>query len=137
MKLYFPRSSWSAPPDGFTRSDNESEIIGKTPVSVWDDDCEIHMKFSDGSYCRWHHEQDCCESVGIEDINGDLSDLIGHPLLVVDVRTNKSESRHGDSETWTFYTLRSIGGSVDIRWHGESNGYYSESVDFELLTPTT
>lgn len=94
---------------------------------------EIHFYSECGRhFCSWH-EQDCCESVTIEDICGDLDWLIGAPLVTCEERTNQEiNSQHGnDSETWTFYEMATIKGSVTIRWFGTSNGYYSESVDFK------
>lgn len=94
------------------------------------------LAFSNGALISFAHHQDCSEEVWLEDVNGDWSDLIGHPLLVADVREQKTD-KHGESTTWTFVTLRGIGGSVDLRWCGHSNGYYSETPSAQSWTPST
>ena len=82
-----------------------------------------------------YHEQDCCESVGVEEIEGEINDIIGSPILVAEERTEDGYNipeGEGDG-MWTFYTLRTVKASVTIRWYGESNGYYSISVSFEEI----
>lgn len=104
---------------------------------------EITFVSVTGEQYKLYHEQDCCESVTIEDIAGDLDDLIGSPI------TNASEvegeyaltpeeevDHYAESETWTFYKIGTNKGSVTIRWYGSSNGYYSESVSFTKINPT-
>lgn len=79
----------------------------------------------------FHHEQDCCETVSIEDIIGDLEDLEGCPLLVASEKSNVDDpplSSGEESYTWTFYTFATYKGFVDVRFYGASNGYYSESI---------
>lgn len=117
-----------------------SDLIGKTltAVTVNEADDTITFHVDDGSVYKMYHEQDCCESVVIEDVSGDIQDLIGSPILVAEERvSDKFEGYtphpYDDSNTWTFYTLRTNKGTVDVRWHGSSNGYYSEGVDFRIV----
>jgi len=82
-----------------------------------------------------YHDQDCCEKVYIEDIVGDLEDLIGTPILVAreDCSSHDGEGEELPEHTWTYYNLATIKGTVTIRWYGTSNGYYSERADFAIL----
>ncbi len=99
---------------------------------------ELSFLTNDGQSYRMYHRQDCCESVLLEDICGELEWLIGEPILIAEERCSNDppdgqEESRDVSETWTFYELATIKGSVTLRWYGASNGYYSESVDFERV----
>ena len=96
---------------------------------------EIVFTLADGSKLKLYHSQDCCESVSVEDVCGDVASLIGEPLTMAEEATSDKNpdgvtKDYQDSFTWTFYRLATVKGYVTIRWYGESNGYYSESVDF-------
>ena len=109
-------------------------MVGKVFTSVTQDGSEMVFK-NDTELFRFYHYQDCCESVYIESIVGDLSDLEGEPLLIAEEVSGEipepKEGEYIESRTWTFYKFATRKGYVDVRWLGESNGYYSESVDLE------
>lgn len=114
------------------------DLLGETlrGVEVKMDDTELHFTLVNGEVYRLYHSQDCCESVYIEDICGDLSDLVGSPILMAEEVSNSDDppvNEWSESYTWTFYKLATINGYVTIRWYGSSNGYYSERVDWELI----
>ena len=118
------------------------DLKGKTLTQIFNNNDEIIFHTDSGEIYRQSHDQDCCESVTVEDIAGDLNDLIGSPILMAEEVIHNGENPEGvtipeyqDSFTWTFYKLATIKGSVTIRWYGESNGYYSESVDFARIAP--
>ena len=128
-KLLYPLSGRDYG-EGFTA------LLGETIVEIYlvDKDQEILFKTKEGNLFRMYHDQVCCEDVSIEDICGaPLDSLIGNPILLASEKTQvggeyKDTEYPADSWTWTFYTLATIQGSVDIRWYGESNGFYSENV---------
>lgn len=97
---------------------------------------ELIFVCDEGTF-KFYHSQDCCESVDIEDVIGDLSDLIGEPMLLAEESTGETPSDHKfeyepESYTWTFYKFATRKGYVDIRWLGQSNGYYSEVVSLSF-----
>ena len=113
------------------------QLKGLIPLSVCadEDNTEFTITTAQGDFV-FMHSQDCCEYVRIEDITGDIQDLVGHPLLLAEEVSSENEpapSARAESYTWTFYKFATIKGYVDIRWLGESNGYYSESVDIKEI----
>lgn len=118
------------------------DLIGKTMASVGQvGDDEIVFVTNEGRRYRLYHSQECCESVTIESVTGDLSNLVGAPMLIAEEATSDHNPPNTKPETikyqytsyftWTFYKFATRKGYVDIRWYGESNGSYSESVDFK------
>lgn len=115
-------------------------LIGKTltNVEVVHDEIfgedKIIFTADDGTEYTMYHSYDCSEVVTLDDINGDIDDLIGTPILLAKMVTNSGSSIYRTSSdegnTWTFYKLATIKGYVVFRWFGTSNGYYSEEVEF-------
>jgi len=108
------------------------DMVGKTFTRVTGGVGDGEMVFENATERYvFTHDQDCCETVDINDVVGDLSDLEGVPLLVAEEVSGATEpeAEHYESYTYTFYKFATRRGYVDVRWLGESNGYYSEGVD--------
>ena len=114
---------------------NISKFKGKTFTEIQGMEVgskEILFKTRSHTF-KMYHEQDCCENVRLEDVCGDVKDLIGTPIVNAYEESSQSTGPNPSydygSTTWTFYRLATIKGTVTLRWLGRSNGYYSESVD--------
>lgn len=105
-----------------------SDMLGKTFSRVVSDGDTVTFENDEVRYVLYHQE-DCCESVVVEDIIGDLDDLVNWPLLISREDTNADGPElNEESYTWTFYNFATFKGYVTIRFLGTSNGYYSEDV---------
>jgi hypothetical protein len=113
---------------------NFEVLKGLTLKEVDVGDRMIKFVAETGEVFEMYHDQDCCESVYVESVVGDINDLIGSEILIAEESSSGENpegvdvSEYQESFTWTFYKLATRKGYVDIRWYGESNGYYSESV---------
>jgi hypothetical protein len=99
---------------------------------------ELTITLTDGTRILFYHYQACCEGVSIEDVNGNPDNHIGAKLYGIDVKSNSNSINpnvEGESFTWTFYTIKTSKGYLDVRWLGNSNGYYGEEVDYIIIKP--
>ena len=116
--------------------DDFSVLQGQTLVSVEGATAgseQITFTLADGRRFQLYHEQDCCETVNLEDVCGDITDLIGAPLALAECREGHSAKHYEECPEWTFYKLVTNKGAVTLRWYGDSNGYYSTAVTFAEL----
>lgn len=108
----------------------------------------VTFETTDGKLFYMMHSSDCSENVWLDDVNGDLHDLIGSEIIVAEERVYEDEdyddhefenrehiSREINGSTTdvvesAFYTFRTRKGDVDMVWRSESNGWYSIDVDF-------
>lgn len=117
-------------------------LVGLTIVSIdgmTKGSDSIVLTCEGGRRFRMWHRKSCCESVDVEDVVGDVADLIGSPIVMAeDVSSDESLIPASDppreyppeSETWTFVKLATVKGYVTLRWYGSSNGCYSEEPVF-------
>lgn len=118
--------------------DNTVSIVGVTFTRIEgmeNGSDTITFTASDGRTFSMFHSQNCCEHVRLTEVIGDVDDLIDAPIVSYECVENSNGDpapEYPDSWTWTFYKFQSTKGHVTLRWLGESNGYYSERVDFKL-----
>jgi hypothetical protein len=107
-------------------------MVGKVFTSVTRTDSALCFENDTEKYL-FAHTQDCCEEVYIEDLVGDIQDLIGSPITFAEKSTNAEDpgakDPYDEDYLWTYYKFATIKGWVDVRWYGSSNGWYSMDVD--------
>jgi len=114
-----------------------NDLLGRILSNVEVNEDTVRLYLTENHYVELYHDQDCCESVYVEDVVGDVNDLVGEMLVeaeeVAGHTTPDGVDEPSESYTWTFYKFRTRKGAVTIRFLGESNGYYSESVDIRVF----
>ena len=112
-------------------------IVGKVIVSIngmAKHSEKVTISTSDGKDYIFLHEPDCCESVELADFELGSDDFAGATIISAEEVCSSDDeltkpSEYSDSWTWTFYKIETTKGEIWMRWLGESNGYYSESVE--------
>jgi hypothetical protein len=113
------------------------KLIGQTVTEIngmEEGSEQVDFITKEGNKLTLYHEQNCCESVYVAQVDGSPFDLIGSPIVMCEEVTAglPTKSNNPDYEpesfTWTFYKFATVKGYVTLRWYGSSNGYYSESV---------
>lgn len=101
----------------------------------------VEFTLDKGKRYHLYHSQDCCEVVSVQSVIGEVTSVLGEVLEATkevfsdrDPEGYVSLDHYRDSYTWSIFKLKTnYGGKLEIRFLGESNGYYSESVDWAKL----
>lgn len=116
--------------DGVKVETLKGETIASMYVHTQGSQDAIVFETTEGDVYKMSHYQDCCESVCLE--TESIPTLINAKVIEFSERIVEKDTEWG-SMTATFYCLKTDKGTLDLAWRGESNGYYSERVDFYLV----
>lgn len=110
-------------------------MIGETIkyIDVDEYDHQIRVETESGRVFLIYHKQDCCESVRLVDINGNIKHLEGKVIEDFSHMSKRYSNEYGNSETTTIITFFVDDSTVTTRLIGESNGYYSEEISVEEI----
>ena len=103
------------------------ELVGKAIRGLAYND-EYFQILTDEYVYIFYHEYDCCENVWLTQVDGISDKIIGSRIVIAEVVTDEKDTEHSHI-TWSFYKISTNKGMIDFRFQGESNGYYSETVD--------
>ena len=103
------------------------DMVGKKITGIYYDEENFQIRTDDCVYA-FYHNQDCCESVYLTQVDGISDKIIGSRIVMAEEVVDEKDTEYGHI-TWTFYKIGTTKGIIDFRFQGESNGYYSESVD--------
>lgn len=98
-----------------------TNMIGRTMASVTVSSGDTMIfRSNDGWQFSFYHNQDCCESVYIEDICGDLNDLVDAPIVVAEeVSSQEREERLTRMSDPTTFCLEDLQAEQDACERGE------------------
>ena len=119
--------SWNKQYKRYRRSCGIKDMVGKKITGIYYDEENFQILTDDGVYA-FYHEQSCCESVWLTQVDGISDKIIGSRIVIAEEVVDEKGTEYGHI-TWSFYKIGTNKGMIDFRWQGESNGYYSESVD--------
>lgn len=129
MNMKLVEVNWS-PFDYQYRSNNRCDIddlVGKV-IKGWAYSDENFQILTDDGVYAFYHEQSCCESVWLTQVDGISDKIIGSRIVIAEEVVDEKDTEYGHI-TWSFYKIGTNKGMIDFRWQGESDGGYSETVD--------
>lgn len=106
------------------------KLRGKVLKKIEKDDSSIHFYTQDNCHYLMCHEYSGEDSAWIADICGDLNDLIGQTIVVVEMVDSSGWKGEDYGDRWVFYIIATNKDTITIRWNGYDSDYYSVEVDF-------
>lgn len=103
------------------------DMVGKRITGIYYDEEYFQIRTDDCVYA-FYHEQDCCESVYLTQVDGISDKIIGSRIVIAEEVVDGKDTEDGHI-TWSFYKIGTNKGMIDFRWQGESDGGYSETVN--------